>query len=569
MLAGFPATSEETMTWQWSDIAPFYAELQNREINRLNGGEWLTDWNHLHRTIFGRIGLLRLAFDRNSADTAAKQALDDALENIVPPLQTAEHALTEKFLESGLESPDMVIPLQRIRISAATFRPENLPLQVEEEKLTNEYTDITGAQTVEWDGQELTVVQLSALQQETDRALRERAWLAASERGLRDRAALNDLWARLFRLRQRIATNAGESNYRDLIWKTYSRFDYRPDDTARFHEAIEQEVVPALERVYARRRAQMGVESLRPWDVEVDPLGRAPLLPFATADELLAKSETIFRHVDLRFGDQFATMRREGLIDPDNRKNKAGGAYSADLFINGKVRPFILMNSVGRDKDVATMLHEAGHAFHTFAYATQPYFQQQEIGSEIAEVGSMAMELLAAPYLRQQDGGFFNEADYARYRIAHLERILMLWPYIAIVDGFQNWAYTHPDAATDAAVCDETWGALWQRFRGGEDWHGLDDARVTGWHRKLHIFQIPFYYIEYGIAQLGAIQIWANALHDQSQAVADYQAALALGGTGRLPELYAEAGVRFALDAPTLHDAVALIEQTIADLSQA
>jgi oligoendopeptidase F len=400
-----------------------------------------------------------------------------------------------------------------------------------------------------------------------DRSVREKAWRLSSTRQLADREALNTLWQQLMNLRRQIAANAGYPDYRSYRWKEFKRFDYTPDDCATFHTAIEQVVVPAAARIYERRRQNLNVETLRPWDLDVDPHGLPALCPFETIQELESKTEAMFQRVDPQLGEYFTIMRREGLLDLDNRKGKAPGGYQIDLRL--VKRPFIFMNSVGLHDDVQTMLHEGGHAFHCFESARLPYLHQQEFGAEMAEVASMSMELLAAPYLTKDKGGFYSDADAARARTEHLEGIILFWPYMAVVDAFQHWVYTHHDDATKPANCDEKWAELWDRFMQGIDWSGLDAERVTGWQRKLHIFQAPFYYVDYGLAQLGAVQVWQKSLANQAQAVTQYRGALALGGTRSLPDLYAAAGARFAFDSATVGEAVNLIEKTLADLEMA
>jgi oligoendopeptidase F len=281
--------------------------------------------------------------------------------------------------------------------------------------------------------------------------------------------------------------------------------------------------------------------------------------------ELHTGLSSLFARVDPALGGYYDRMRAEGLLDLESRKNKAPGAYCEDLHAAG--RAFILANVVGTHDDVRTMLHEAGHAFHAFERAQLPLFHQRTIGMEIAEVASMAMELLAAPYLPASAGGLYSQADAGRALVEHLETCILFWPFMAVVDGFQHWAYENSDKAGEPAACDEAWAALWRRFMRGVDWTGLDREMATGWHRKPHIHQDPFYYVEYGLAQLGAVQIWRNSLQDHAGAVAAYRRALALGGTAPLPALYEAAGVRFAFDAATLREAVALMETTISDLA--
>jgi oligoendopeptidase F len=317
--------------------------------------------------------------------------------------------------------------------------------------------------------------------------------------------------------------------------------------------------------VYEKRRQRLGLKTLCPWDLDVDLLGRLPLRPFASVAELEGTTATIFQRVDPRLSAYYETMRREGRLDLDNRKGKAPGGYCIAFEV--EKRPFIFMNAVGLHADVETLLHEAGHAFHVFESRVLPYYQQLRVGEEFGEVASMSMELLAAPYLANRAGGFYSDADTIRARTEHLEGLILFWPYMAVVDGFQHWAYENADAARDPQNCDAAWATLWRRFMPGVDWSGLEEEMMTGWHRKLHIYEEPFYYVEYGLAQLGAIQVWRNALNDQAEAVARYRHALALGGTAPIPELYRAAGARFAWDAGTLRAAVELVEGTIQELN--
>jgi oligoendopeptidase F len=381
-----------------------------------------------------------------------------------------------------------------------------------------------------------------------------------------ERETLNELYRRMLVLRVQIARNAGEPDYRAYSFREKNRFAYTPEDTLRFHEAIERVVVPAAGRVYARKQAALGVASLRPWDLDVDTAGDEPLKPYTGQDELIRHSLDIFQQVDPGLARYLAMMAEASLLDLDTRKNKALGGYCAALSL--RKQPFIFMNGVGTHDDVQTMLHEAGHAFHSFESFNLPFEWQRFVPMEFCEVASMGMELLAAPYLTADRGGFYTQAEAARARIEHLEGILTFWPYMAVVDAFQHWVYTHPDLAQDAAACDATWDDLWARFMPGVDWSGYEAARMTGWHRKLHIFQVPFYYVEYGMAQVGAVQVWRNALRDQAGAVRAYRKALALGGTRSLPDLYAAAGAEFRFDEAMLTDLVGLIETTLDDLAR-
>lgn len=561
----FPASAHDFMNYSWEDIAPFYNALQEAPLNETTLDEWLKDWSRLSELVREAANRMAVATTLDTTDTEAEEKWFNFLDNIYPQLKAADTKITRKFIDSGLEPEDFEVPLMRMRADVELFREENIPLQTEEHKLGNEYDKLMGAQTVEWQGEERTLQQLIPLLMDNDRAVREQVWTLASDRQLADREAINTLWAKALDLRMQIAANAGyEGDYRGYRWESMNRFDYTPADCMTFHKAIEEAVVPAATRIYEKRRQQLGVDRLRPWDLNVDPSGKDPLKPFVDGKELETKIAAIFHAVDPELGAHFDDMRAAGLLDLDNRKGKAPGGYCETFPAVRK--PFIFMNAVGIHDDVQTMLHEGGHAFHVYETADLKYYAQMDPPMEFAEVASMSMELLAAPYLSENYGGFYSDADAARARIEHLEESILFWPYMAIVDAFQHWVYENPEVAKDAANCDAKWQELEHRFRPGIDWTGLEDAEMTGWHRKLHIHTAPFYYVEYGLAQLGASQVWRNALNNQAQAVKDYRKALALGGIGRLPELFEAAGAKFAFDAQTLGEMVSLMEKTVAEL---
>ncbi len=564
MISPLPKTSLDFMNWPWSEIEPYFNELNERRINTSNLSAWLAEWSQLSKLLHETFWRLNVATTVNTIDEGAEKRYNTFLDEIQPRARAAVQKLKEKLLASGLRPEGFEIPLRNIRAEAALFRQENLPLLSEELKLANEYDKITGAHTVAWQDEEVTLTQLSLVYMEPDRQVRQRAWQLASERWLADREAINAVWVKLMGVRRQLAANAGLPDYRAYRWQQMLRFDYTPQDCRRFHEAIEQAVVPAARRIYERRRQRLGLQTLRPWDLSVDPYGLPALKPFESVDELEEKCARIFQQVDPHLAVQFELMRTEKLLDLDNRKNKAPGGYCTDFPV--AERPFIFTNSVGVHDDVQTMLHEGGHAFHFFAAFLLPYHQQFYAPLEFMEVASMAMELLASPFLTFDHGGFYTPQDAARARVEHLERSILFWPYMAVVDAFQHWVYANPNAAEDPHNCDAQWDVLWERFMPGVDWSGLEQQRMTGWHRKLHIHEEPFYYIEYGLAQLGAVQIWRKALSDQAGAVAAYRNALALGNTRPLPELFETAGARFALDAGTLGEAVALMESVIAEL---
>ena len=565
MFTSLPKTAADLLQWSWPQIEPYFQNLASRELTTDTIVEWMTDWSRLRECTSEMYNRLYVATTVNTADTEAERRFKTYLDEIFPSALAAEQEIKEKLLASGLEIDGFEIPLRNMRTEDALFRQANLPLLAKEHKLCTEYDKIAGAQTVTWQGEETTLAQLEPVYQNPDRDLRERAWRLASERQLADREAIDELWQRFLRLRLQLAANAGfENDYRAYRWQQLLRFAYTPTDCTHFHQAIEKVVVPAATRIYERRRQRLGVDTLRPWDLEMDPFGRPPLRPFADIAELETTISAIFHRVDPQLGEYFDTMKQENLLDLENRKNKAPGAYCETFHMVH--RPFIFLNAVGLHDDVQTMLHEGGHAFHVFEANHLPYHHQLDVGMEFAEVASMSMELLAMPYLTTDEGGFYTTGDAARARAKYLEDMLLFWPYMAVVDAFQHWIYENAAAALDPAQCDAQWTTLWNRFMPGVDWSGLEQTMMTGWHRKLHIHQVPFYYVEYGLAQLGAVQVWRNALQDQAGAVADYRRALALGGSAPLPQLFQTAGAKFAFDAGTLKDTASLMEETIAAL---
>jgi oligoendopeptidase F len=563
MALSLPDTAIEFKDWPWSRIEPYFQELARCKLNETSVGAWLADWSDLSKLLDEAYWRLYAAVTVDTTDEQAEQAYNRFLDEVRPRARAEEQVLKEMLLQSGLEPPGFALPLRNLRSQAETFRQDNLPLQSEEKKLSAEYDKICGAQTVIWDGKEVTLPQLLPVYQEPDRERRERAWRLATKRQMADRQAINELWQKLLAVRFQLAANAGLPSYRDYRWRELLRFDYTPQDCTRFHQAIEEVVVPAARAIYEKRRARLGVSALRPWDLDADPFNRPPLKPFTSVEELEAKTAAIFGQVDPQLGAYFAIMRQEDLLDLDNRKGKAPGGYCVPYM--AARRPFIFMNAVGLHDDIQTLLHEGGHAFHDFE-CSHLSFHHQELPMEFAEVASTAMEYLGAPYLSGQDSSFYSPAEAARARIEHLERALLFWPYMAVVDAFQHWVYENPRAATDPAGCDSTWGELWDRFMPGVDWSGLEEEMVTGWQRKGHIHQDPFYYVEYGLSQMGAVQVWRNSLDDRAGAVAAYRRALSLGSSVSVPELYAAAGAEFAFDAGPLSSVVRLMEDTIAAL---
>lgn len=580
MFDTLPASAQEALDWDWEQFASYYDDLLARDVTSDNVADWLAQWSQVDSLFAEVSSRLRLAFDQDTTDEQAEKRYFDFIENVIPAAREKGQLLKKKLLQSGASTPQMdrlgmTMPLRKMRAEVELFREENLRLSVELDKLGSRYQKMVGNQTVQWQGEELTIPQLRPHLNDPERSVRKDVWRLARDRRLEDRAALNELWQEMMPLRRQMAENAGCADFREYRWKELHRFDYTPDDAQQFHEAIAEICVPAATRIFEGHRERLGLQSLRPWDLSdgeharpVDGPEEPLLKPYENAEEFLSKSAALFRQVDSELGANYETMVREELLDVENRAGKAPGGYCT--YFPAAKRPFIFMNAVGMHDDVQTMLHEAGHAFHAFAASELPYRQQRFSPMEFNEVASMAMELLASPYLsgNGDESAFYSEEDAARARLEHLEETILFWPYMAVVDAFQHWAYTHADEATDPEKCDTQWTELWLRYLPGVEWSGLDEFVATGWHRKLHIFEVPFYYVEYGMASLGAVQVWMNAQEDQAGALAQYREALALGGTAPLPELFATAGARFAFDTKTVGEVVSFLEEKIQALQE-
>lgn len=551
----------------WNTIQPVVDDLLATHLTPDTLAAWLGRWSDVeaHLSEFGFRAYRAMTED--TTDAEAEKRFMYVVEELNPKTQVASQNLKQHLLAADTSAmpAEANQMLRRFRAEADLFRAENIPLFTELDKLGNEFSKIMGAMSVEFDGETLTMQQLNKFLTEPDRGLRERAWRASMDRFGQDRAALNELFLHMLPLRRQVAANAGKPNFIEYVWQQYGRFDYSPADCRTFHDAIEHEVVPLVRKWSAHRQAQMGLDALRPWDLDADPHNRPALAPFSNPADLEAAGQRIFDRVDPELGQQFGLMR-DGYLDLGSRPGKAPGGYCGGMFV-AKV-PYIFMNAVGTHDDVQTLLHEGGHAFHFMdSSANNDLIWNYDAPTEFCEVASMAMELLAAPYLDHDNGGFYSPADAARARAEHLSGVLAFLPYMAVVDAFQHWVYIETDDAVTAADLDAKWRELWDRFMVGTDWDGLQAAKETGWHRKQHIFNMPLYYVEYGLAQLGALQVWRNALVDQKMAVTQYRGALALGNTRPLGQLFEAAGATFAFDRATVGELARLLDTHLEHLT--
>lgn len=552
-----PEQAADLADASWDEIAAWYDDLAGAPVDAATLEPWLATWSRLDELVTEAASLAMIAYTCDTADAAKERAHLRFSTEILPQLEEKEVALARRLVETGSDRADLQTVIRRFRTAIEIFRDANVPLVAEAEKLAARYQQVTGGMTAEWGGERVPLPRLSPFLKSRDRDVRESAWRAAVEPYMNVRDDLAALFDRLVGLRQQMARNAGFADYRDYVFAAKCRFDYTPADTERLHDAIEETVVPAVARALEERRRMLQLSTLRPWDTAVDPWRQAAPVPFRDVAELQETAARIFGAVDGELGDQFRVMMHEQLLDLESREGKAPGGYCDTLHARG--RPFVFMNTAGVPEDVTTLLHEAGHCFHAFASHRLPFIWQRHPGAESAELASMAMELLAAPHLARPTG-YYGEADALSARLEHLEDLLLSLPHIASVDKFQSWIYTDP-AGADAGARDAAWLTIRGRFERGVDWDGLAAEQVARWYRQLHIFIYPFYYIEYGIAQIGALQVWRNARRDPTGAIAAYRRFLALGATRSLPELYREAGVELRFDAGMLADLVAMVEE--------
>lgn len=564
MVTAFPESPEAFKDAVWEDVLPFYEALAARPLDAGNVEDWLSDWSRFESLLSEATAMAHFLYTCNTADADREAAERRFGTQISPKAREQRVRLEERLVELGYVRSGLETVVQRFHNQIQIFSEANVPLFAELSNLDTAWSKINGALTVKWDGEEKTPSQLIPFLLSTDRDVRERAFKLRARPYIEKRDAIADLFDRMYALRQQAALNAGFGNYRDYVHREKNRFDYTPDDCLRFHEAVEEAVTPAVERILERRRGRMGLDRLRPWDTLVDPNGRAALKPFEDIGTFIDRAANVFAHVDPDFRGYYRSMVDAKLLDLENRRGKAPGGYCMSLAFSKL--PLIFMNAVGVDGDLRTLLHESGHAFHSIEAARLPLLFQRHPGSEMAEVASMSMELLASPFIDKESGGYYTEDEERRSRIDLLEAIVLFFPHCASVDAFQHWIYLS-DAGRDAGARDAKWLELRARFEGpAVDWSGLDAERIARWYQQPHFFSSPFYYIEYGIAQLGALQVWRNSLRDPEAAVRQYREALALGGTRPLPELFKAAGARLIFDADGMRELVTLVEDELTKL---
>lgn len=535
--------SKELIINTWEDAQSFYDELLNRTISSEEELlKWIADRSETDAVVDEEYRWRYIKQSCNTEDEVHKRVYENFIEHIMPKWMSATNLLNKKLADceysKDLDQERFFVYLRHLKTQLQLFREENISLAQQTQLLSNEYATTIGAMTIEHEGKEYTLPQTSIFLQNQDSRLRKEIYEKVNIRRLQDRDKLNDLFSKLLKIRHQMALNAGYENYRDYMFAELGRFDYAVKDCEQFHEAIKTEVIPLVNKIYQKRKQQLQAAQLFPYDLEVDPQNHPALHPFKTEEEFIEKTIKCLHKVDPMFAQSISIMNEMQHLDLNSRKGKAPGGYNMTLPETGV--PFVFMNAAGTQRDLETIVHEAGHAVHSFLMRDLPYNFDMEISSEMAELASMSMEFLSI----EGWDVFYSDEDKKRAVESHLVGTITMLPWIALIDKFQHWIYTNPEHTNEAR--ENKWEELHKELSSEIiDWTPYSDFRKTMWHKQLHIFEIPFYYIEYGIAQLGAIAVWRNFKNNKEQALEAYKNALQLGYTKPIPEMYKSAGIQF------------------------
>lgn len=537
---------EDFTVTDWASLQPKYDELVARAINnKAELEQWLRDISELEAVISEDACWRQIKMTCDTTDKAVEEAFTFFCMEIEPKIKPYSFELNKKLQSSPfvaeLDRAQYFPYLRNVDNAIQLYREENVQLQADMNLTAQQFGAISGAMTVEIDGKEYTMQQAAKFLQNPDRKVREEAFTKMSGRRLQDKDKLNDLFNKLIDLRQQIAANAGFDNYRDYKFRELGRFDYTIEDCFAFHAAVKEHIVPLQAMLTNYRKSRLGLDVMKPWDADAEPADVQPLQPFHTGKELSDKAVEVFSKLGPYFAGCLQTMQQMNRMDLESRKGKAPGGYNCPLAETGV--PFIFMNAAGTMGDVITMMHEGGHAVHSFLSHHQPLSAFKEYPMEIAELASMSMELFSMEYW---DTFFADGKELDRARLEEMERIISVLPWIATIDKFQHWIYTHKGHTNEERKA--AWLEILSEFSTNiVDWTGFEEFRAHSWQKQLHLFEVPFYYIEYGIAQLGAIAMWRQYRQNKEQALTNYMAALSEGYTKTLKELYATAGIKFDL----------------------
>jgi oligoendopeptidase F len=545
----------------WDVLAPYFNQLVERSINNKHElEEWLKDRSELEAFVSEDLAWRYVKMTCNTEDKELEKAYLFFVTEIEPQISPINDKLNRKLVDcpyiDELDKDKYFIYLRGIKKEIEIFREANVPLMAEIATESQKYGSIVGGLMVEIDGKELTLQQAANYLKNPDRAKREAAFNKINEKRLAHAQELDQLFDKLIVLRHQVAVNAGFENYRDYMFAALGRFDYKPEDCFAFHAAIQQEVVPLVKQFNEKREKELGFK-LRPWDLEVDTQNREALEPFTSGADLLDKTVKCFRKVDDYFAWCIETMDNMGRLDLESRKGKAPGGYNYPMAETSV--PFIFMNAASSTRDVETMVHEGGHAVHSFLSKDLELAAFKNCPSEVAELASMSMELISYD---GQDEFYRTPEEFKRAKEEHLEGIIKILPWIATIDKFQHWIYTHPKHTADERKA--FWIELSKDFGTGMvDWSGYEHIQAYTWQKQLHLFEVPFYYIEYGMAQLGALGVWRNFLTDKKEAVTQYKEALSLGYTKPIGDIYKAAGVEFNFSASYIKSLMEFIKSEL------
>lgn len=550
----------------WEQLKPYFDKLLERKITSVDElRNWLRDRSELESVISEDFAWRYINMTRFTENETYSKAYQDFVENIQPKMAPVSDQLNRKaaaseFLDVLARETGYDIMIRNLKKDIEIFREENIPLFTEISLEQQKYNTIVGAMMVELDGKELTLQQASVKLMSTDRAARELVYNKITERRLQDKQALDELFTKLIDLRHRVAVNAGFQNFRDFMFKAMGRFDYTPQDCFDFHESVAAEVVPIQNSLTAERKKLLGVDPLKPWDKAVDPEGKAPLKAFENGKDLTEKTIECFRSIDPYLGQCLSIMNAMGHLDLESRKGKAPGGYNYPLAEIGV--PFIFMNATSTLRDMVTIMHEGGHAVHNFLTRDLALNDFKSIPSEVAELASMSMELIS---MDAWNIFFTNEEDLKRAKREHLEDILETLPWVATIDKFQHWIYENPNHSLEERK--ESWNAILNQFSDSiTDWKGQEESKDYLWQKQLHLYEVPFYYIEYGMAQLGAVAIWRNYKQDKQKGLQGYLNALKLGYMKSIPEVYAAANIRFDFSRAYISELMAFVKGELNEL---
>jgi oligoendopeptidase F len=551
----------------WDDIKSFYEELNSRPINSVEELEkWLSDRNELEDYLAENAAWRYINYTRNTEDSDIRDRYLFFINKIKPQISPFANLLDKKLLDSpyqaGLQSEAYKIYLRSTRNEIELYREENIPLIVKTEEKAQEYAEIQAAMTIDYNGEELTMQQAAKFLKSSDRAVRKEIYEKVVERRERDFEKLDELFNTLVKLRHQIAINAGFQNFRDYKFKALGRFDYTIDDVFHFHDSVKNEIVPLSAFILEQKRKNLGLPVLCPYDLDAEPEGQEPLKPYETSEELIDKGIKTFSKLNESLGQYISIMNDIGYLDLDSRKGKAPGGYNYPLDEVGI--PFIFMNASGKFRDMVTMMHEGGHAIHSFLTRNLTLSAFKHAPSEVSELASMSMELLS---MGKWDTFFDNQNDLVRAQKEQLEGIIESLPWIATVDKFQNWVYTHPEHTVEERS--DEWVRIYKEFHPDlVDWTGYEKNMAKGWQKQLHIFEVPFYYIEYGIAQLGALAVWKNYKENPERGLELYINALKLGYTRSVPNIYKEAGISFDFSLPYIKELALFLKEELEQLEK-